>query len=368
MSVEKNIKVSVLGATGMVGQNCIRLLENHPWLHVVDVAASERSSGKIYGDAVDGKWYMNTPIPDAISGLTVRNVHDFESIPDYVTCVFSALDLQEKQDTRDFEFGYAQKGYAVISTSSANRQTYDVPMIIPEINANHADVIPIQQKNRNLPSSGFVAVKPNCSIQSYIVALEALKKAGFPVDRAQVTTLQALSGAGYKALSNPDLQRNVVPYIGGEEEKTEKEPLKIFGQVTEEGIEPSTYLNVNAVCTRVPVIDGHTAVVHIGFSDAIPSLNEFKLILASFTAEPQSLHLPSAPEIPIIVLDDINRPQPILDRDAGNGMAVTVGRIAEDNFFDIRFIGLSHNTVRGASGGAILVAELLVMKGYINGK
>jgi len=228
MSVEKNIKVSVLGATGMVGQNCLRLLENHPWFQVVDVAASERSSGKTYKEAVGKKWYMDAEIPDTISNLIVRNVHDHGSIPDNVTCVFSALDLNEKQDTRDFEFGYAEKGFAVISTSSANRQTIDVPMIIPEINAKHADVIPIQQKNRNLPSSGFVAVKPNCSIQSYIVVLEALKQAGYLVDRVQVTTLQALSGAGYKALTNLDLKENVVPYIGGEEEKTEKEPLKIY--------------------------------------------------------------------------------------------------------------------------------------------
>ncbi len=366
MSVEKNIKVSVLGATGMVGQNCLRILENHPWFQVVDVAASERSAGKTYGEVVGEKWYMETPIPTSISGLIVRGVHNFDSIPEDVSCVFSALDLKEKQDTRDFEFGYAKTGYAVISTSSANRQISDVPMIIPEINANHADVIPIQQKKRNLPSTGFVAVKPNCSIQSYIVVLEALKQAGFPVDRAQVTTLQALSGAGYKAMTNPDLKQNVVPYIGGEEEKTEKEPLKIFGQVTENGIEHSTELNVNAVCTRVSVIDGHTAVVHIGFSDAIPTIEEFKSILASFTAEPQLLQLPSAPENPIIVLDEIDRPQPKLDRDAGGGMAVTIGRIEEDKFFDIRFIGLSHNTVRGASGGAVLVAELLTEKGLIS--
>ena len=366
MSVGKNIKVSVLGATGMVGQNCLRLLENHPWFQVVDVAASERSSGKIYKDAVEGKWHMNSEIPETVSNLPVRNVHDFDSITDDVTCVFSALDLYGKQDTRDFEFEYAEHGYAVISTSSANRQTMDVPMIIPEINASHSDVIPIQQKNRDLPASGFVAVKPNCSIQSYIVVLEALKQAGYKVDRAQVTTLQALSGAGYKALTNSDLKENVVPYIGGEEEKTEKEPLKIFGKVTDEGIIQSAELNVNAVCTRVPVIDGHTAVVHLGFSDKIPSLDEFKSILSSFTAEPQSLNLPSAPNPPILVIDDIDRPQPKLDRDTGKGMAVTVGRIAEDTFFDIRFIGLSHNTVRGASGGAILVAELLAEKGYIS--
>lgn len=238
-------------------------------------------------------------------------------------------------------------------------------MIIPEINAKHMDVIPIQQKKRNLPSSGFVAVKPNCSIQSYIVVLDALKQAGFPVDRAQITTLQALSGAGYKAMTDPNLKRNVVPYISGEEDKTEKEPLKIFGQVTEDGIVQSAELNVNAVCTRVPVIDGHTAVVHIRFKDSTPTIEEFKSILSSFKAEPQLLQLPSAPEIPIVVLDDINRPQPKLDRDSGDGMAVSVGRIAKDNFFDIRFIGLSHNTVRGASGGAILVAELLAEKGLI---
>ena len=366
MSLNRKISVSVLGATGMVGQNFIRLLENHPWFHVVDVAASSRSAGKTYADAVDGKWYMESDIPDAVSELTIRNVHDFESIPEGVTCVFSALDLPEKQETRDFEFEYAKKGYGVISTSSANRQTEDVPMIIPEINPQHSDVIPIQQKNRNLPKSGFVSVKPNCSIQSYIVVLEALKQAGFMVDRVQVTTLQALSGAGYKALTNPNLKENVVPYIGGEEEKTEKEPLKIFGQVTGDGIVQSTELIVNAVCTRVPVVDGHTAVVHIGFLDEVPSLDKLKSILSSFTAEPQSLSLPSAPETPIIVLNEIDRPQPKLDRDTENGMAVTVGRIAEDSFFDIRFIGLSHNTVRGASGGAILLAELLVQKGFIS--
>jgi len=367
MSVEKNIKVSVLGATGMVGQNCLRLLEHHPWFQVIDVAASEYSSGKTYREATDGKWAMDSPIPFPISDLIVRNADDLESIPEDVTCVFSALDLQEKQHTRDFEFGYAKKGYAVISTSSANRQTHDVPMIIPEINAHHADVIPAQQINRNLPSTGFVAVKPNCSVQSYIIVLEALKQAGFPVNRVQVTTLQALSGAGYKALTDSDLKENVVPYIYGEEDKTEKEPLKIFGKVTENGIEQSTGMTINAVCTRVPVTDGHTAVVHIGFDEVAPTIDEFKSILASFTAEPQSLNLPSAPKNPIIVLNEKDRPQPKLDRNLGNGMAATVGRITEDTFFNIRFIGLSHNTVRGAAGGAILMAELLVKKKYING-
>ena len=218
MSLEKTIKVSILGATGMFGLTFLRLLESHRWFDVIDFAASKRSSGKTYKEATNGKWFMDTPIPESISNLIVRNVNDFESIPEDVACVFSALDLQENQDTRDFEFGYAKKGYAVISTSSANRQTHDVPVIIPEINAQHAEVIPIQQMNRDLPSSGFVVVKPNCSIQSYIIVLEALDKAGFPLDRVQVTTLQALSGAGYKAITNPDLKDNIIPYITGEEE------------------------------------------------------------------------------------------------------------------------------------------------------
>ncbi|MBC8345689.1 MAG: aspartate-semialdehyde dehydrogenase [Candidatus Marinimicrobia bacterium] len=366
MSLDRKINVSVLGATGMVGQNCLRLLENHPWFQVVDVAASARSSGKTYKEAVDGKWVMDTPIPDSVSNLIVRNAQDIDATPDDIICVFSAMDLPDKADTRDLEFAYAQAGYSLVSTSSANRQTDDVPMIIPEINPHHSNVIHLQQKKRNLPKSGFVAVKPNCSIQSYIVVLEALKQAGFPVNRAQVTTLQALSGGGYDALSNPDLQENVVPYIGGEEEKTENEPLKIFGHLSDNGIVRASDLKVNAVCTRVPVVDGHTAVVHLGFTDAVPSLNEFKSILSSFAAEPQTLRLPSAPRNPIIVIDEADRPQPKLDRDSQNGMAVTVGRIAKDTFFDIRFIGLSHNTVRGASGGAILVAELLVDKGLIH--
>ncbi|MCH7612228.1 MAG: aspartate-semialdehyde dehydrogenase [Candidatus Marinimicrobia bacterium] len=363
--VNNKIGVSVLGATGMVGQNFLRLLENHPWFKVVDVAASERSAGKLFKESVQNKWLIPTPIPEYVKNMRVRNVHNFENIPPDVTCVFSAMDLPEKKATREFEFNYATRGYAVISTSSANRQTGDVPMIIPEINPQHADIIPIQQKNRQLPNTGFVAVKPNCSIQSYIVVLEALKNAGFPVNRVQVTTLQALSGAGYKALTSPELKDNIVPFISGEEDKTEKEPLKIFGKIMGNGITPVDGLEINAVCTRVPVVDGHTAVVHLGFASKIPSVDEVKMILSSFRALPQELNLPTAPATPIIVKEDENRPQPQLDRDSENGMAVTVGRIAKDHFFDLRFVGLSHNTVRGAAGGAILTAELLVKKGYI---
>jgi len=364
--LENKIAVSVLGATGMVGQHFLRLLENHPWFRVVDVAASERSAGKYYKESVHGKWVMNTPIPRSVENLRVRNVHHFENIPPEVTCVFSALDLPEKKATREFEFQYASKGYGVISTSSANRQTDDVPMIIPEINPGHTDIISIQQKNRSLPKTGFVAVKPNCSIQSYIVVLEAVKKMGFPVNRVQVTTLQALSGAGQKGLNSPDLRENVVPFISGEEEKTEKEPLKIFGEIIGDRIEPARDLEIDAVCTRVPVVDGHTAVVHLGFDNKTPSLDIFKSILRAYRATPQEMGLPSAPSSPIIVLDDEDRPQPKRDKDTENGMVVSVGRIAEDHFFDIRIVGLSHNTVRGAAGGAILTAELLVEKGYIS--
>lgn len=363
--VDNKIAVSVLGATGMVGQNFLRLLENHPWFKMVDVAASERSTGKFFKDSVQKKWVIPSPIPENIKNLRVRNVHDIGSIPPEVTCIFSAVDLPEKQATSELEFEYARKGFAVISTSSANRQTEDVPMIIPEINPQHADIIPIQQKNHQLPATGFVTVKPNCSIQSYIIVLEALKNAGFPVNRVQVTTLQALSGAGYKGLTSPELKENVVPFISGEEDKTEKEPLKIFGKIMGNGITPIDSLEINAVCTRVPVVDGHTAIVHIGFSGKIPSVDEVKTILSSFRGLPQELNLPTAPVTPIVVVENENRPQPRLDKDSENGMAVTVGRIAKDHFFDIRFVGLSHNTVRGAAGGAILTAELLVKKRYI---
>jgi len=364
--LDHKIPVSVLGATGMVGQHFLRLLENHPWFQVVDVAASKSSAGKKYKDSVHGKWVINSPIPMSVRDRMVRNVHEFDKIPSEVKCVFSAMDLPEKQDTRDFEFQYASKGYGVISTSSANRQTKDVPMIIPEINPDHADIIPIQQKNRSLPATGFVAVKPNCSIQSYVIVLEALKKAGYPVNRVQVITLQALSGAGTRGLYSPELKQNVVPFIPGEEEKTENEPLKIFGEIIGNYIEPADGLEIDAVCTRVPVIDGHTAVVHLGLKESKPTIEEVKTILSSFQGAPQKLKLPSAPSSPIMVNEEETRPQPRLDKDSENGMAVTVGRISKDRFFDIRLIGLSHNTIRGAAGGAILTAELLVEKGYIS--
>jgi aspartate-semialdehyde dehydrogenase len=239
-------------------------------------------------------------------------------------------------------------------------------MIIPEINPDHVDVIPIQQANRGLPKSGFVAVKPNCSIQSFLVTLAALENAGFPVDQVQVTSLQAVSGAGQAGIQSEEMKENVIPFIGGEEEKTENEPLKILGSVSGKGIVNSNQIDISAVCTRVSVIDGHTAVVHVGFKEEAPSLEKIKSIWKEFRALPQVSKFPMAPETPIIYLEVENRPQPKIDRDVDKGMAVSVGRLAEDKFFNIRYVALSHNTVRGAAGGAILLAELLAEKGYIH--
>ena len=362
----KKIKVSVLGATGMVGQNYIRLLTNHPWFDVEDVAASPRSAGKQYHDAVDDNWLMSDKIPSATENLVVRDVRDFDAIPQNVKCVFSAMNLPNKEETRNLEFDYANAGFPIISNSSANRWTNDVPMIIPEINPDHIHVIPIQQSGRGLPTSGFVAVKPNCSIQSYLVALHALEKAGFPVDQIQVITLQALSGGGQATITSPEMEDNVIPYISGEEEKTENEPLKVLGRLTKTGIENTDRINISATCTRVPVIDGHMAVVYIRFKDKKLSIDAIKSIWNEYKGLPQIENLPTSPERPIIYFDDENRPQPKLDRDSEKGMAVTIGRLAQDKFFDARFVALSHNTIRGAAGGAILMAELLVKKGYIH--
>lgn len=364
----RKIKVSVLGATGMVGQNYIRLLANHPWFDVVDVAASTRSAGKKYTIAVGENWLMPGSIPSRVENLVVRDVQNIDMLPAGIHCVFSAMDLPKKVDTSNLEFEYAAKGLPVISNSSANRWTNDVPMIIPEINPDHAAVIPIQQAKRNLPRSGFVAVKPNCSIQSYLITLVALETAGYAVDRVQITSLQALSGAGQEGLNTKEFRENVIPLIAGEEEKTENEPLKILGSVEKHGIVNTNSIQISAVCTRVPVIDGHTAVVHVGFKDKVPSLESIKSIWQNYKSDPQTLDLPFAPDKPIIYLHDESRPQPKLDLNLENGMAVSIGRLSKDKFFDIRYIGLSHNTVRGAAGGAILMAELLLEKGYIIGK
>lgn len=361
----KKIPVSILGATGMVGQNYVNLLADHPWFEIVDVAASPRSSGKSYQEAVVDKWYSGDPIPQKVKDLEVRDVRDFQKLPATVKCVFSGMDLENKDDTRSLEFEYARRGYPFISNSSANRWTEDVPIFIPEINHTHTEMIKIQQRNRGFDSGGFVISKPNCSIQAYLTAIFALEEAGFKVDQLVVTTLQALSGGGYKTIQSREMVKNVIPFIGGEEAKTELEPQKVFGAIGDKGILIDKHLKISATCTRVPVMDGHLAVINLKFANEIPERDQILKIWNDFKSLPQELDLPFAPVRPIIYIDEENRPQPVLDIMNDKGMAVTVGRLREDQIFDYKFVALSHNTIRGAAGGAILTAELLVHKGLI---
>ena len=360
----KKYNIGILGATGVVGQNYINLLQNHPWFKIVDVAASPRSANKTYKEAVKTKWQMPNAIPDNIKDLIVRDVQDFEKITEDLSFVFSAINMPSKEQIRDLEIEYASRGIPVLSNNSANRWTPDVPMMIGEINHEHLNIIPIQQKNRGF-TKGFIVVKPNCSLQSYLTPIYALEQAGYKVDKLIITTLQAVSGAGYPGVSSLDIIDNIVPYISGEEEKTEREPYKILGKLSENGIENDESIKISVTCTRVPVSDGHTASVNMKFKDRIPSREEIIQIWTSFTSVPQELDLPFAPKQPIIYLHNIDRPQPKKDRDNDKGMAVTVGRLRKDNVFDFKFVALSHNTIRGAAGGSILSAELLVVRGFI---
>jgi len=360
----EKIQVGVIGATGMVGQNYIRLLNHHPWFQVAYVAASPRSAGKTYAEAVDGRWLMNENIPADVAALVVGNANHVDEAKGQCSLIFSAVEL-DKQAIRELEETYAANDISVVSNNSAHRHTVDVPMLIPEINAAHADIIPIQRKNRGW-KKGFIAVKPNCSLQSYMTPIYALIAAGHPVDSMIITTLQAVSGAGYPGVASLDMIDNIVPFIQGEEEKSEREPLKILGRIEGNRIVDDTSLKISAHCNRVPVVDGHTACVSVKFREEKPSIEDILTIWRAFKAEPQELHLPFAPEQPIIYRDETNRPQPRMDRDAGKAMAVSVGRLRECPVFDYRFVALSHNTVRGAAGGAILGAELLQAKGYLS--
>ncbi len=360
----KKFKVGILGATGMVGQNYIRLLENHPWFKVVYVAASSNSAGVKYSEAVKGRWQMITPIPSDVAELEVEEVEDIKKIKNKCDFVFSAFEITDKNKVREIEEKYAEAGIPVVSNASANRWTDDVPMLIPEINSNHLKMIKIQQKNHGW-DKGFIVVKPNCSLQSYITPIYALQKAGYPIKKIIITTLQAVSGAGYPGVPSLDMIDNVVPYIGGEEEKTEEEPLKILGEIKEGKFVKNKDLKVSATCTRVPVSDGHLATVNISFKDKKPTKEEVIKIWANFKSLPQELDLPFAPINPIIYKEEENRPQPKKDRGNDKAMAVTVGRLRDCNIFDYKFVALSHNTVRGAAGGGILNAELLVKEGYI---
>jgi len=357
------VGVGVIGATGMVGQNYVRLLSQNPWFEVAHVAASPRSAGKRYRDAVAARWHMAADIPEATADLIVEDASDVGRAEDRCSVIFSAVDM-EKGAVRKLEMDYAARGFAVISNNSAHRMTDDVPILIPEINPDHCDIIPVQRKHYGW-SKGLIVVKPNCSIQSYMIPLHALMKGGYRVGRMIVTTLQGLSGAGYPGPAGLDILDNIVPHIGGEEEKSEKEPGKVLGKIAGNRIVSDDTTAISAHCTRVPVIDGHSACVSIQFDGAKPAQEEIRTLWKAYRSVPQELELPTAPQRPIIFREEPDRPQPRKDRDAENGMAVTVGRLRPCKVFDYRFVGLSHNTVRGAAGGAILMAELLKAKGYI---
>jgi aspartate-semialdehyde dehydrogenase len=359
----RRIRVGVVGATGMVGQNYLRLLRDHPWFEVTHVSASPRSARKTYSEAVAGRWLMDEEIPEVVADMIVGDASDVKRAQDRCDLVFSAVGM-DKQAVRELEEAYAASGIPVVSNNSAHRSTEDVPMFIPEVNPDHTDIIPFQRKNHGW-DKGFIVVKPNCSLQSYLTPVYALMKAGYRVESLVVATLQGVSGAGYPGPASIDMIDNVVPYIPGEEEKTEREPLRILGSVENGKFVLDDSLRISAHCNRVPVVDGHTACVSVKFASDKPALDEIVAIWNEFSAEPQELALPSAPRPPIVYRREKDRPQPRKDRDAGAGMAVTVGRLRECPVMDCRFVALSHNTIRGAAGGAILSAELLRAKGYL---
>ena len=357
----KKYQVGVIGATGMVGQRFVTLLENHPWFTPVALLSSARSAGKRYEDAVGAKWAMTSPIPEYAKDMTVLDAENAAAIAGKVDFVFCAVNMK-KDEIRALEEKYAKLEIPVVSNNSAHRFTDDVPMIIPEINSDHLGVIAAQRKRLGT-KRGFIAVKSNCSLQSYVPLLHPLLS--FGVKDAAVCTYQAISGAGKTFETMPEIVDNVIPYIGGEEEKSEKEPLKIWGKVEGGKIVPATAPVITAQCLRVPVSDGHTAAVFVSFENK-PTKEEILRAWENYEGEPQKLRLPSAPEKFLHYFEEENRPQPRLDRMTERGMAVCAGRLREDNLFDYKFIGFSHNTLRGAAGGAVLLAELLAAKGYFD--
>lgn len=357
------LKVGILGGTGMVGQRFIALLENHPWFEVTTIAASERSAGKTYEEAVGERWKMSTPMPEGVKKRIVMNVNEVEKVAAEVDFVFSAVDMT-KEEIKAIEEAYAKTETPVVSNNSAHRWTPDVPMVVPEINPDHMKVIDFQKKRLGT-TRGFVAVKPNCSIQSYAPVLTAW--AEFEPTQVVATTYQAISGAGKTFADWPEMVENIIPYIGGEEEKSEMEPLRIWGKIEDGVIKPAEGPVITCQCIRVPVLNGHTAAVFVKFNKK-PTKEQLIEKLRAFRGVPQELELPSAPKQFIQYLEEDNRPQVKLDVEYENGMGVSVGRIREDKVYDFKFVGLSHNTVRGAAGGAILCAELLKAQGYIEKK
>ena len=365
--MDKKLRVGILGGTGMVVQRFISLLENHPWFEVTTIAASPRSAGKTYEEAIGGRWKMTTPMPEAVKKIIVQDVSDVKNVASSVDFVFSAVDMT-KDEIKKIEEEYAKTETPVVSNNSAHRWTPDVPMVVPELNPEHLEVIE-SQKKRLGTTRGFIAVKPNCSIQSYTPALHALKKAGYEPKTVVATTYQAISGAGKNFKDWPEMEHNIIPFIGGEEEKSEQEPLRIWGHIENGEIVKAEGPVITTQCIRVPVLDGHTAAVFVTFEEGKkPSKEEIIKVWREYSGVPQELKLPSAPEHFIQYLEDDNRPQVALDVNYENGFGVSMGRLREDTVFDYKFVGLSHNTVRGAAGGAVLTAELLTAKKYITAK
>lgn len=357
------LKVGIVGGTGMVGQRFVDLLDGHPWFEVTAISASANSAGKTYEESVQGRWKLAVPIPEAVKQIVVQDASQVEAFASQVDFIFCAVDMK-KNEIQALEEAYAKTGTPVVSNNSAHRWTADVPMVIPEINPGHLEVIEAQRKRLGT-KTGFIAVKPNCSIQSYVPALHALRE--FNPTQVVASTYQAISGAGKNFTDWPDMLDNVIPYIGGEEEKSEQEPLRIWGSVQNNEIVKASSPLITTQCIRVPVTDGHLATVFVNFEKK-PSKDEILERWLQFKGRPQELELPSAPKQFITYFEEENRPQTKLDRDIERGMGVSTGRLREDSLYDYKFVGLSHNTLRGAAGGAVLIAELLKAEGYIQPK
>lgn len=361
--MSEKLKVGIVGATGMVGQRFVSLLADHPWFEVVGVSASERSAGKTYAEAVQGRWAMKTPVPGTIAKIKVKNASNVKEVAHDVDFIFCAVDMK-KDEIRALEDAYAKAEIPVVSNNSAHRWTPDVPMVVPEINDSHFKIIE-SQKKRMGTKRGFIVVKPNCSIQSYVPAIHPLME--FGPTKMVACTYQAISGAGKTFADWPEMVDNVIPYIGGEEEKSEKEPLKVWGKIDKDQIVPATVPAITAQCIRVPVTDGHMAAVFVSFAKK-PAKEKILELWKNYKGRPQVLNLPLAPKQFLKYYEEDNRPQTKLDRDIENGMGITVGRLREDSIYDYKFVCLSHNTLRGAAGGAVLIAELLKAEGYITKK
>lgn len=358
--MSSKLKVGILGGTGFVGQRFVTLLENHPFFEVVAIAASKRSAGLTYEKAVEGRWKLKLPMPENVKKIIVKDIYEIDEIANEVDFVFCAVDMP-KNEIKELEERYAKSETPLISNNSANRFTKDVPVIVPELNPEHAEII-LKQRKRLGTKNGFIAAKPNCSIQSYVPALHPLLK--FGVEKVMVCTYQAISGAGKTFKDWPEIVDNVIPFIGGEEEKSEKEPLKIWGKIENDEIAVAKSPIISTQCIRVPVSDGHLAGVFVKFKNK-PSKEEILEAWKNYKGKPQEYDLPMAPKQFITYFEEDNRPQSGIDRDIEKGMGISIGRLREDSIFDYKFVCLSHNTIRGAAGGGVLMAELLYKEGYI---